>query len=118
MFHKRSTALVQSVKNTFTGGLSFTALTSPLVHMWIKTHRCLVCKNDPNVSMQRHTVDQCIWFAALIKNAALIEKFPKILNPLKIKRLVPVSVCTWTQVGGSRARADSKCSFQKPYFNE
>ena len=25
--------------------------TSPLVQMWIKTYRCLVCMNDPNLSM-------------------------------------------------------------------
>ena len=27
------------------------ALTSPLVQMWIKTHRYLVCMKDPNLSM-------------------------------------------------------------------
>ena len=27
------------------------APTSPLVQMWIKTHRCLVCMKDPNLSM-------------------------------------------------------------------
>ena len=26
---------------------------SPLVQMLIKTHRCLVCMKDPNLSMQR-----------------------------------------------------------------
>ena len=28
-----------------------TAPTSPLIQMWIKTHRYLVCMNDPNLSM-------------------------------------------------------------------
>ena len=27
------------------------APTSPLVQMWIKTHRCLICMKNPNLSM-------------------------------------------------------------------
>ena len=58
MNHKRSTALERSVK-IFSwggggGGLNQfnVAPTSPLVQMWIKIHRCLVCMKTPNLSMQ------------------------------------------------------------------
>ena len=49
MVHKRSTVLELSVKNILLEGLNrFNgAPTSPLVQMLIKTHRCLVCMNDP-----------------------------------------------------------------------
>ena len=33
------------------------APTSPLVQMWIKTNRCLVCMKDPNLSMH-HLLEQ------------------------------------------------------------
>ena len=40
-------------KNILLEGLNqfHSAQTSPLVQMWIKTFRCLVCKNTPNLSM-------------------------------------------------------------------
>ena len=46
---QRSTALERSVKNILLEGLNrFNGPpTSPLVQMWIKTHRCLVCMKDP-----------------------------------------------------------------------
>ena len=52
MIHKRRTALEWSVKNVLLEGLTgFMAPTSPLVKMWIKTHRCLICMKDPNLNM-------------------------------------------------------------------
>ena len=48
MIHKRSTAFERSVKIFYSRALTgFTAPTSPLVQMWIKTHRCLVYMKDP-----------------------------------------------------------------------
>ena len=45
---KRTTALERSVKYLLEGIIRFHgASTSPLVQMWIKTHRCLVCMKDP-----------------------------------------------------------------------
>ena len=46
--HKRSTALERSV-NILLEGLNWFngAPTSPLIQMWIKTHRYLVCMKDP-----------------------------------------------------------------------
>ena len=45
---QKSTALERSVKY-FTGGLNrfYDVPTSPLIQMWIKTHRYLVCMKDP-----------------------------------------------------------------------
>ena len=40
--------ILQDGLNRFHG-----APTSPLIQMWIKTHRCLVCMKDPNLSMHR-----------------------------------------------------------------
>ena len=46
--HKRSTALERSVNILLEGLNRFNgAPASPLVQMWIKTHRCLVCMKDP-----------------------------------------------------------------------
>ena len=47
MIHKRRTPLERSVKIFYWRALTgFTAPTLPLVQMWIKTHRCLVCIKD------------------------------------------------------------------------
>ena len=48
MIHKRSTTLERSEKY-FTRGLKLfhSTPTSPLVQMWIKTHRWFVCMKDP-----------------------------------------------------------------------
>ena len=52
MIHKRGT----SEKNISLEGLNrfHRALTSPLVQMWIKTHRCLVC-------MKNRKIRVCLW---------------------------------------------------------
>ena len=57
MIHKRSTALELSVKIFYWRALTgFTAPTSPLTQMWIKTHKIFDLKT-PNLSMH-HLLEQ------------------------------------------------------------
>ena len=67
--HKRSTTLEQSVNIFYFRALTgFTAPTSPLVQMWIKTHRCLDRMKDAqliNASSPRLYISRYFLFDSL-----------------------------------------------------